>query len=182
MRLTRATGRRISSAKNQTNMPPKESFYDLSATLNDGALLNFGELRGKKVLIVNTASDCGFTNQYGELQQLHERYKDRLVVIGFPANDFKEQEKGSDEEIASFCKKNFGVTFPLAKKTAVTGEQQNKVFRWLSDEKRNGWNNHEPGWNFSKYLVSESGVLLNCFDPGISPLSKAITNVIEQAS
>ncbi len=176
MRFTNLVGRRSSSYKNKTLMRPPGSFYDLEATLNNGQILKMAELKGKKVLLVNTASDCGYTNQYEALQQLHEQYRDRLAVIGFPANDFKEQEKGDDAEIAAFCKRHYGVTFPLAKKSSVIGEQRNEVFRWLTDKNKNGWNEQEPSWNFSKYLVSEEGILLQYFDPGISPTSNEITS------
>src|SRR5690606_294156 len=109
-------------AKNTQDMQPPVSFYDLSIQLNDGTELPFSTLKGKKILLVNTASNCGYTGQYEGLQKLYEENKEKLVVIGFPANDFKEQEKGTDDEIASFCKINYGVTFPLAKKAHVIGE------------------------------------------------------------
>lgn len=159
-------------------MTPTIPFHELTITLNDGKQLSFSELRGKKVLIVNTASDCGYTNQYEDLQKLYEQHKDKLVVIGFPANDFKEQEKGNDEEIAAFCQVNYGVTFPLAKKSSVIGADKNEIFRWLSDKTKNGWNQQEPVWNFSKYLVSEEGVLLQYFDPGISPMGEEIIRLV----
>jgi glutathione peroxidase len=153
----------------------------LQSEANSGTTFSFEQLKGKKVLLVNTASDCGYTGQYEELQQLHQRFQNKLVILGFPANDFKEQEKGSDAEIAEFCKINYGVTFPLMKKsTVVKGAAQNPVFRWLSDASQNGWNNQAPKWNFSKYLVDENGVLTNYFDPGVSPLSKEVTDTIEQ--
>ena len=132
-------------------------------------------------MLVNTASACGYTNQYEDLQKLSEKYKDQLVVIGFPANDFKEQEKGSDEEIAEFCKVNFGVTFPLMKKSVVKKtEDQNEVYQWLTDPAKNGWNEQEPSWNFSKYLVNEKGALTNYFDPSIEPLSKEVEEAIRK--
>jgi glutathione peroxidase len=156
--------------RNKEQVTPPVSFYSLQATLNNGKPFSFEALKGKKVLLVNTASNCGFTNQYAELQQLHERKKDELVIIGFPANDFKEQEKGSDEEIAQFCQVNFGVTFPLAKKSQVVkGATQNPVFHWLSQKDQNGWNDVEPTWNFSKYLIDESGRLEAYFEPNVSP-------------
>ena len=179
MGFTNLVGKRSSTYKNSINMMPPESFYNLSITTNNGTAFNFSELSGKKVLLVNTASDCGYTNQYEALQQLHEQFKDTLVVIGFPANDFKEQEKGSDEEIATFCKLNYGVTFLLAKKSTVIGEEQNEVFRWLSDKNKNGWNDQQPIWNFCKYLVSEEGVLLQYFEPGISPMSDEIIKLVK---
>ena len=138
-------------------------------------------MKGKKVLLVNTASNCGYTSQYSELQELYEKYKGKLEIIGFPANDFKEQEKGSDEEIAQFCKVNFGVSFPLMKKSVVIkSTDQNPVFKWLSDSTQNGWNQKEPSWNFSKYLVDEKGVLTNYFDPSVSPLSEEVIKSIEK--
>ena len=157
------------------------SFYDLQVQLNSGENLDFKTLKGKKVLLVNTASNCGYTNQYAELQQLYEAQKTQLEVIGFPANDFKEQEKGSDEEIARFCQVNFGISFPLAKKTSVVKSAgQHPVFQWLSQKSKNGWNEKEPVWNFSKYLVNESGVLTHFFDPSVSPLSREMREAIEE--
>jgi glutathione peroxidase len=164
---------------NNKNVKPPESFYDLSIKLNNGQEFRFDALKGKKVLLVNTASDCGFTAQYEDLEKLYEQDKDKLIIIGFPANDFKEQEKGSDEQIAQFCKLNFGVTFPLATKNSVIkGSSQQQVFRWLTDRAKNGWNDKQPSWNFSKYLVNEQGTLTNYFDPAISPLSKEIRTAV----
>lgn len=158
------------------------SFYSLKAEANNGSTFDFGTLRDKKVLIVNTASHCGYTNQYQDLQQLWEQNKDKLVVIAFPANDFKEQEKGSDEEIAQFCQVNFGVSFPLMKKsTVIRGTKQNPVFQWLTDPQKNGWNSQEPTWNFSKYLINEKGLLTNYFDPAVSPVGPEIRQSIEKA-
>ena len=165
---------------NKKHIQPLQSFYSLSAQLNNGTLLSFSSLKGKKLLLVNTASDCGYTNQYTDLQKLYEDYQDRLTVIAFPANDFKEQEKGSDEEIRNFCKINFGVTFPIALKGPVKGNSQQRVFQWLTDKTKNGWNNQLPSWNFSKYLVNEEGVLMNYFDPAISPLSEEVLKAIEE--
>ena len=175
---TKVTGKNTSKLAQQTVQPPV-SFYSLKSTRNDGTIMSFESLKGKKVLLVNTASDCGYTNQYEDLQKISETFKDKLIVIGFPANDFKEQEKGTDEEIAQFCKVNFGVTFPLMKKSVVVkGEDQNQVFRWLTDSSQNGWNNKPPSWNFSKYLVSEDGRLLNYFGPSVEPLGKDITEAV----
>ncbi len=132
------------------------------------------------MLLINTASDCGYTGQYKELEKLYQQYKQRLMIIGFPANDFKEQEKGSDEEIAEFCRINYSVTFPLMKKsTVVKSPEQNPVFQWLTDKNKNGWNNQPPTWNFSKYLVNEEGILTSYFDPSISPVSYLVINAIK---
>lgn len=159
---------------------PPVPFYTQQAILINGDTIDFSSFKGKKVLLVNTASDCGYTNQYDDLQKLSEMYKDKLVILGFPANDFKEQEKGTDKEIAEFCKVNFGVTFPLMQKSIVVkSPQQNSVFQWLTESTKNGWNDKAPTWNFSKYLVNEKGMLTNYFDPSVSPLSDAVTKAIE---
>ena len=181
MPLSRLFGMRSKILANKKNIQPSQSFYSLSARLNNGELLSFDSLRGRKLLLVNTASDCGYTNQYSDLQKLYEAHHDKLTVIAFPANDFQEQEKGTDEEIGNFCKINFGVTFPIALKSSVVkGNDQQKVFQWLTDKTKNGWNNQFPSWNFSKYLINEKGVLMNYFDPAISPLSEEVLKAIEQ--
>ena len=181
MSLNRLLGKRSKVLVNKMNIQPFQSFYSLSVQLNNGSLLSFDSLRGRKLLLVNTASDCGYTNQYSDLQKLCEKYDDKLTVIAFPANDFHQQEKGSDEEIGNFCKTNFGVTFPVAlKSSAVKGNGQQKVFQWLTDKTKNGWNNKPPSWNFSKYLINEEGVLTNYFDPAISPLSEEVLKAIEE--
>jgi glutathione peroxidase len=181
MWFTKLTGTNSKKIDNSQIKSPIVSFYDLSVAINDGSQLSFSSLKGKKVLLVNTASDCGYTNQYQDLQKLHEQYKDKLVIIGFPANDFKEQEKGDDAEIASFCKKNYGVTFPLAKKSIVIrSPQQNLVYQWLTDTSKNGWCSQFPTWNFSKYLINENGILTNYFAPSVSPMSSEIVNAINK--
>ena len=165
----------------QSNTMANQSFYDLSATLNNGTTLQFKDLQHKKVMIVNTASDCGYTRQYEGLQALHEKYNEELVIIGFPANDFGEQEKGSDETIASFCKVNFGVTFSLAKKAVVRKKDgQHEVYQWLTDDAKNGWNYVAPSWNFCKYLIDEDGNLTHFFEAGVEPMGKEIREAIEQ--
>jgi glutathione peroxidase len=179
--LGRVTGRRSKVFANESPAHPPQSLYNLSIDLNNGQSLSLSNYKGKKILFVNTASDCGYTDQYDELQKLYETNKDKLVIIGFPANDFKEQEKGSDEEIEQFCRINYGVTFPLAKKSSVKpGHDQNPVFQWLSDKNKNGWTNKKPSWNFSKYLVNEEGVLTNYFDPSISPTSKEVIDAVNK--
>ena len=181
MKASKLSGTTSMVLSNKTNVPPFLSFYDLHVDTINGKTFSFKEKRGKKVLIVNTASDCGYTPQYEELQKLQDEFGQQLVVIGFPSNDFKEQEKGSDEEIAQFCKASFGVSFPLAKKSiVVSSPSQNEVFGWLSDSKKNGWNDQQPVWNFSKYLVNEEGVLSHFFGPSISPLSLTVKAAIKQ--
>lgn len=164
-----------------SNSEPVIPFYTLKGFLNNGNELDFTSLKGKKVLLVNTASDCGYTDQYAELEKLYEKYNNSLVIIGFPSNDFKQQENGTDEEIAQFCKLNFGISFPMMKKSVVIkSDQQNEVFRWLTDLSLNGWNNKQPTWNFCKYLVNENGVLTNYFGSAVSPLSKDVIKAIEK--
>jgi len=177
----RVVGRRSKVFNNSSPAQPPLPLYNLSVNLNNGQSVPLSNYKGKKILFVNTASDCGYTDQYDELQKLYETNKDKLMIIGFPANDFKEEEKGSDEDIAQFCKINYGVTFLLAKKSSVRpGPEQNPVFQWLSDKNKNGWTNKKPSWNFSKYLVNEEGVLTNYFDPSISPTSKEVIDAVNK--
>ena len=161
--FTKVTGTNTTSFSN-TKVAPLVPIYSLPAIENDGKPLNLNDFKGKKILLVNTASDCGYTGQYGELEKLYREHKEKLVVLGFPANDFKEQEKGTDENIAAFCKSNFDVSFPLLKKSKVVkGTGQNEIFQWLTNKNKNGWNDQAPTWNFCKYLVDEHGKLVNPF-------------------
>ena len=169
--FAKLTGKGPSIIENKKNTAPLSSFYKLNFTLNTGENIFMQQYAGKKILIVNTASDCGYTAQYAELQQLQDQQAETLVVIGFPANDFKHQEQKGDTEIAEFCKVNYGIHFPLAKKSSVIkGDDQHKVFHWLSNANENGWCNQQPVWNFSKYLINEKGVLANFFAPYVNPL------------
>ncbi|MEY3541952.1 MAG: hypothetical protein RLZZ204_764 [Bacteroidota bacterium] len=162
-----------------TASAPITSVYTIPFELINGDTTDLSAYRGKKIVVVNTASDCGYTGQYEELQKLYAQRKDDIVIIGFPANDFKQQEKGSNEEIASFCKKNYGVEFPLAMKTTVIkSADQHPIFKWLSDQKQNGWNEQAPSWNFSKYVIDEQGKLIGYFDPGVSPLGNDFTKAL----
>jgi glutathione peroxidase len=182
MRLTKLMGRNTRRMENKNRVAPRQDLYALNLQRNDGTAVPLSEYRGKKILLVNTASDCGYTAQYNELQELYAQNKDRMVVIGFPANDFGEQEKADDATIADFCQLHFGVSFPLAKKsTVVKGTHQNPVFRWLTHKEQNGWNDHQPQWNFSKYLIDENGVLTHYFDPSISPMSEEVRSAIERS-
>ena len=179
--LGRITGRNNKVFTNESPASPPRSLYDLSIALNSGDSIPISIYKGKKLLLVNTASDCGYTDQYDDLQKLYEENIDKLVIIGFPANDFKEQEKGTDEDIEKFCRLNYGVTFPLAKKSSVIpGPGQNPIFQWLTDKNKNGWTSKKPSWNFSKYLINEEGVLVNYFDPSISPTGKEVTDAIKK--
>lgn len=179
--ITKLMGKNTKVLTNSKPVAPPSSFYHLSIQQNNGQSLSMEQFKGKKVMLVNTASDCGYTPQYKELQKLYEAYNDKLVIIGFPANDFKAQEKGSDEQIALFCEVNFGVTFPLAKKSVVIRDTaQNPVFGWLTHKALNGWNEQEPSWNFSKYLVNEEGILTHYFDPSVSPTSDIIIKAVDE--
>ena len=178
MRLS-ASRRRI--LENTGGQVPVISFYSLQTLANNGQPFVFEQLKGRKVLLVNTASDCGFTAQYAELEQLSRQFDNILEVIAFPTNDFKEQEKGTDEEIDTFCKMNYGITFPIMKKSGVLkAAGQNTVFEWLTNKDKNGWNDKEPSWNFSKYLVSKDGVLTHYFDPAVSPMDEEVKKAIKQ--
>ncbi len=174
-----------SSGKNQiqinkNNAAPIVSFYTLTAKDISGNEFNFSTLKGKKVLIVNTASDCGFTAQYEALEKLSHQFGDKLVIIGFPSNDFKEQETKDNADIVNFCKKNYGVNFPLMEKSIVIKKNhQNEVHKWLSDMTINGWCHQEPAWNFCKYLVNEEGVLTHYFPMTVDPLSSDMITAIE---
>ena len=161
------------------NVKSLESFYSLRATLINGHPFSFEELKGKKIVLVNTASDCGYTPQYGSLQKLADKYPN-LRVLAFPSNDFKNQETGTDEEIAEFCKINYGLTIPVFSKSVVRKtENQSTVFAWLTKSALNGWNNDEPSWNFNKYLVNQEGELVSVFSHTVDPLSKKIKDAIE---
>ena len=170
MKISKLTGAGISISSNYTKIKPPETFYDLSAKSNNGEIVSFEKFRGKKILLVNLASQCGYTPQYNELEELHLLYKDNITVLGFPSNDFGGQEPGTDEEIQNFCKVNFGVTFPLFHKDHVTGITKQLVYQWLCNADKNGWNNEEPSWNFYKYLVDEKGNLDKIFSSAVSPM------------
>ena len=151
------------------------SIYDFSVPSLEGDKIDFSKYKGKNILIVNTASKCGYTKQYAGLQELYEKYSDRLVIVGFPANNFKQQEPGSNEEIKSFCQKNYGVTFPMAEKVSVTGDDIHPLFRYLTDEAKK-INAEEPviKWNFTKFMIDENGKLVAVFRSKVEPMSDDI--------
>jgi len=181
MKLSKSADGKGKLLSNENGAKPINSIHQLKVKQNDGKDLDLSQYKGKKILLVNTASNCGYTGQFEELQQLHEKLQDKIAIVGFPANDFKEQEKGSDRQISEFCKVNYGVTFPLSKKSSVVkGENQNLIYQWLTDPKQNGWNKHQPDWNFSKYLIDEEGVLTNYFGPAVSPLDEEVVKELEK--
>lgn len=139
-----------------------QSFYDLKTTTIDGKEFSFASLKGKKVMIVNTASKCGFTPQYEDLEKVYKEYKDKnFVIIGFPANNFNKQEPGSNAEIKEFCTKNYGVSFPMMEKISVKGDDMDPVYHWLTEKKLNGKMDSSVKWNFQKYLIDENGNLVD---------------------
>src|SRR5688500_2387784 len=154
------------------------SIYDFKVAGLDGKSINLSKYKGKKILIVNTASKCGFTPQYADLEKLHTTYKGKLVVLGFPANNFKGQEPGSNTEIQEFCKKNYGVTFPMAGKVSVKGEDIHPLFKYLTEEAKK-MNIEDPiKWNFTKFLIDEKGKLVAVFPSKVSPMSEEITKYL----
>ena len=160
------------------NMMNTKSIYDFTLRAIDGKEISLSQYRGKKMLIVNTASECGYTPQYEDLQKLHEQYGSKVVVLGFPANNFGAQEPGSNVEIATFCKTNYGVTFQMFEKISVIGKDQHPLYKWLSTKEENGWNDQAPKWNFCKYLIDEKGALLKFFPSKVKPLSDEIVNAL----
>lgn len=163
---------------NQANMAIK-TLYDFKMKAIDGTEIDFSKYKGKKVLIVNTASECGYTPQYKELEELNKKYGDKVVVLGFPANNFGGQEPGSNKEISSFCEKNYGVTFQLFEKVEVVGKNTCELYKWLSTKELNGWNSQEPKWNFNKYLIDENGQLIKYFASSVKPMSEELLNAIK---
>lgn len=150
------------------------SIHSLSYTSINGENISLEKYKGKKILIVNTASECGYTPQYKQLQELYNTYEDKLVVIGFPANDFGAQEPGSNQDIESFCEKNYGVTFPLSEKITVKGNDMHPIFAWLTSKSQNGVKDAEVKWNFTKFLLDENGRLLQSFESKVTPLDESI--------
>jgi|SRR5688572_14837360 glutathione peroxidase len=164
---------KLSASKQPSKV--KGSIYDLKATALDGAEIDFSRFKGKYILIVNTASKCGYTPQYKDLEALHKNYGDKVAVLGFPANNFLWQEPGSDAEIESFCEKNYGVTFQMFSKISVKGKDKHPVYEWL--EAKTG---KSPGWNFCKYLVDREGNRVTFFPSKVNPLDAAIVDAISK--
>ncbi|MBS1688104.1 MAG: glutathione peroxidase [Bacteroidetes bacterium] len=157
-----------------------KSIYDFKVSGLTGGTIDFSKYKGKKILIVNTASKCGNTPQYKQLEALSKKYQGKLVIVGFPANNFGRQEPGSNGEIAEFCKKNYGVTFPMAAKISVKGDDMAPIYVWLTNEQYNGYKNSEVTWNFQKYLLDEHGKLVAVFDPSLKPDAPEVIAAIEK--
>ncbi len=155
-----------------------KSIYDFKIKNLDGSEIDFASFKGKKILLVNTASKCGLTPQYEGLEKLYNQYKDKLVIVGFPANNFLFQEPGTHAEIISFCKKNYGVTFLLTEKISVKGKKMHPIYIWLTRKKYNHHSNSAVKWNFQKYLIDEKGNLIEVFAPSVEPMSEEILKAV----
>lgn len=155
--------------------PAPKDVYNIKFKSIDGKEMSLAKFKGKKILIVNTASECGYTPQYKQLEALHKQYGEKLVVIGFPCNDFGGQEPGTAEEIESFCQKNYGVSFPLAEKVVIKGKDRHPLYQWLMSKSMNGVKDADVKWNFTKFLLDENGQLIDVFPSSVSPLDEKIT-------
>jgi glutathione peroxidase len=154
-------------------------FYSFTVKDIDGNDFALSQLKGKKVMVVNTASKCGYTPQYKDLQTVYSRYKDKnFIIVGFPANNFGAQEPGTNEEIKEFCEKNYGVSFPMMSKISVKGEDMHPLYKWLTSKELNGKEDSEVNWNFQKYLIDESGNLVSVYPSKVKPDSEEIVKWI----
>ncbi len=159
--------------------PSNVSIHSFKVKSIEGRTIDFASFKGKKILVVNTASKCGYTPQYEALQKVYEQYKDKLVIVGFPANNFGGQEPGTDTEVQEFCKARFGVTFPLASKVSVKGDDMAPIYKWLTSKAENGVLDADIKWNFGKFLLDEKGQLLQYFPSKITPDSEEILKYIK---
>ena len=163
---------------NMDTTPTPATIYDMSISSLMGDDIDMKALKGKKVLFVNVASQCGYTPQYADLQKLSEKHGDKVTVIGLPCNQFGEQEPGSAQDIERFCKSNYGVTFTITEKIDVKGKNQHPLYAWLTQKKLNGVEDSEVKWNFQKYLVSEKGELLGVYSSSVKPMSEELTSAL----
>ena len=158
----------------------EKTVHDFKVTDLSGEEFDFSTLKGKKVMIVNTASKCGLTPQYEQLQAIYEKYESQdFVIVGFPANNFMKQEPGTDEEIATFCEKNYGVTFPMMSKISVKGDDMHPIYQFLTTKEKNGLSDNDVAWNFQKYLINEKGELVKVIGPRTQPDDDEIVSWIE---
>ena len=164
-----------------TNAQDKKSFYDFSATTIDGKHIDMSAFKGKKILVVNVASKCGYTPQYAQLEELYLKYKDKnFVIIGFPANNFMGQEPGTNEEILAFCSTKYNVTFPMMAKISVKGKEIDPLYRWLTSKDENGVDDAPVKWNFQKFMIDEQGHWAGYAAPGDVPFDEKIIRFIEK--
>lgn len=168
----------IFSIQSQGQM--KQTIYQFKAEDLSGKIFDFASLKGKKILIVNTASKCGYTPQYEQLEALYKEYKSKgFVIVGFPANNFGSQEPGTNSEIATFCKLNYGVSFPMMGKISVKGQDMSAIYKFLTQKSKNGLKDSEVEWNFQKYLINEKGELEQVYLSGVTPNDSKIVNWIK---
>lgn len=165
--------------KQVQNPQDKKSLYDIRINSLSGEAIDLNNFKGKKILFVNVASECGFTSQYEDLQKLHETYGKKVVVIGVPCNQFGGQEPGTADEIQSFCKKNYGVEFLLTEKVDVKGDGQHPLYKWLTEKELNGVESTSVKWNFQKYLIDEEGHYIDVYYSSTNPMSDKITNYLK---
>ena len=158
--------------------PSKKSFYDIDLNDINGDLINLKAFEGKKIMLVNVASRCGYTSQYKDLQDLHKNHGDKIEIIGIPCNDFGRQEPGTSEEIKNFCSTNYGVTFKIAEKSNIKTNPISEIYRWVSEPELNGWNSTLPSWNFCKYIIDENGELIKFLKSGVNPNSSEILSLL----
>lgn len=172
----------VSEEEHRNEMPmEKEQIYQFKVADLYGNPFDFSSLKGKKIMIVNTASECGLTPQYAQLQELYDEFKDKnFTIVGFPANNFGRQEPGTNSQIASFCKENYGVTFPMMGKISVKGDDIHEVYQFLTQKSRNGLEDSEVQWNFQKYLLDEQGHLVRVIAPKTLPIDESIINWIKE--
>lgn len=188
MKLTRLLSNIFKAVKNffypirfaKGDMPSMGSIYDQTFKDDEGKVINLSAYKGKKLLIVNSASKCRYTMQYDGLEKMHSKYKEKLNIIAFPCNDFGRQERGSNSEIQNFCKVNYGVTFKVFRKTNVLNASQDQIFNWLCNANLNGWNDRVPMWNFWKFLINEKGNLIAVFPSRVNPLSSKVVDLIDK--
>ena len=174
-----AQNKTSTQSKSETPMSA-ETIYQFKVEDLDGNAFDFSTLKGKKILVVNTASECGLTPQYGQLQAIYEKYKDKnFVIVGFPANNFGAQEPGTNQQIATFCQQNYGVSFPMMSKISVKGGDMHPVYQFLTQKAKNGLEDSEVQWNFQKYLINENGELVKVVSPRTLPTDAEIVNWIE---
>ncbi len=172
---------KVTSLSMQTSnpvAPAATSFYDFTVNSLEGEPVSLAQFRGKKIIVLNVASKCGYTPQYADWEKFYSENKDEVVVLGFPCNDFMGQEPGSAEQISEFCQKNYGVTFPMFEKVHVKGKDKAPVYQWLTEPAQNGWNSQEPSWNFCKYLINEKGELTHFFASKVKPSSEEFIQAI----
>ena len=159
---------------------PLPTIYQFREPSLDGGTIDFAQFKGKKILIVNTASECGFTPQYEGLEKLYEQFKDKLVIVGFPSNDFFGQEPGTNAEIKQFCTSKFNVTFPMAEKIDVKGKNQAPIYQWLTKKSLNGVEDSKVSWNFNKYLINEQGEYVKHFESSVKPDAPELLEAIRK--